>query len=56
VSVEAIKEKNLSLVADVTTENKRSTVTTMKDRARKRYVHSYKYLGKKIDFRSEILK
>ena len=38
-SIEAIMEKNLSLVA-ATRERKRSVVSTMKDQARKRYVHS----------------
>ena len=38
-SIEAIMEKNLSFVA-ATRENKRFVVTTMKDRARKKYVHS----------------
>lgn len=38
-SIEAIMEKNLSLVA-ATRERKKSVVSTMKDQARKRYVHS----------------
>ena len=44
LSVELVMERNLCNVANVTAENRRSTVANMKDQARKRYVQSFIHL------------